>query len=170
MDDNSRPASLAVTPETCASALVETIPQLMRVIRQEMRSHGAPALSVPQVRTLAFLNRTPGASLGALASHLGVTAPTASTLADRLVQQGLVARAPDPDERRRVTLTLTDAGAQRFHQARLATRAQIAAMLGGLSDAQLTSVEDVLLLLRGVFPSSEPAMPSPSSSELRSAE
>jgi DNA-binding MarR family transcriptional regulator len=164
MDHDSRSARVATSPETCASALVETIPQLMRVIRQEMRSHAAPALSVPQVRTLAFLNRTPGASLGSLAAHLGVTAPTASTLADRLVQQGLVARLPDPDERRRVTLTLTDAGAHRFQQTRLATRAQIAAKLGGLSDAQLATVEETLMLLGRVLLTSgvTPSSPSPS--------
>ena len=54
---------------------METVPRIMRAIRAEMRRQGAPLLSVPQVRSLAFLHRSPGACLSHLAGFLGVSRP-----------------------------------------------------------------------------------------------
>src|SRR5881409_3039307 len=82
----------------------------MRVVRSEMRHQGALVVSVPQFRALAFVERHPGVSLAGVAEHLGVTAPTASTIVERLVRRRLVGRVPDPEERRRVVLSLTPAG------------------------------------------------------------
>src|SRR5580765_7073624 len=58
--------------------------------------------------------------LGAVANHgstlsdavagLGTTKQAASQLVDVLVSRGYLERAPDPDDRRRVTVTLTDRG------------------------------------------------------------
>ncbi len=61
-----------VTSAECASKVMDTVPLLMRFIRSDMRSHSAATLSIPQLRSLAFLNRNPGASLSDLAEHLGV--------------------------------------------------------------------------------------------------
>jgi len=72
-----------------------------------MRKAAARILSVPQVRTMIYLKHHRGASLAALAEHLGNSSPTASALVERLVRRGLVHRAPDPRERRRVVLELT---------------------------------------------------------------
>ncbi|HSB81119.1 MAG TPA: MarR family transcriptional regulator, partial [Candidatus Methylomirabilis sp.] len=99
-------AATRVTPNACARTVMETVPLVMRFIRGEMRRQSAPLLSVPQFRALAFLHQRPGACLFAVADHLGVSRPTASTIIDRLVRRGLVARSVDPHERRRVILRL----------------------------------------------------------------
>src|SRR5213593_56534 len=91
--------------DRCAREILETVPLVMRVVRGEMRRQGAHLVSVPQFRALAFVERHPGASLAGVAEHLGVTAPTASTIVDRLVRRRLVGRVPDPAERRRVVLS-----------------------------------------------------------------
>lgn len=46
-----------------------------------------------------------------LAELLGVTKQSASKLADDMIRAGFLERSPDPDDRRRVRLTLTDRGA-----------------------------------------------------------
>jgi DNA-binding MarR family transcriptional regulator len=46
-----------------------------------------------------------------LAELLGVTKQSASKLADDMLRAGFLQRAPDPDDRRRVRLELTDRGA-----------------------------------------------------------
>jgi DNA-binding MarR family transcriptional regulator len=130
---------------------MDATPIVMRFIRQEMRRHGAPALSVPQFRALAFLSREPGASLSAVAEHLGITLGTASSVADRLVQHSLVARAAHPAERRRISLTLTPAGAALLDDARRATRARVAEVIGDLSDAELDEIAASMVLLRAAF-------------------
>lgn len=59
-----------------------------------------PDLTMQQVRVLRQVVRQPGLSVHALAEHLGVSAPTASGLVDRLVDKGVVLRADDPADKR----------------------------------------------------------------------
>ncbi len=113
-------------PEACARQVLDAIPMVMRVIRREMRGAAQEALTVPQFRVLAFLGRCRGASLSALAEHLGVTSASTSTLVERLVKRGLVGRGNDPLERRRVRLELTGPGAELLEQSRLRARSFIA--------------------------------------------
>ncbi|HSB71993.1 MAG TPA: MarR family winged helix-turn-helix transcriptional regulator [Candidatus Methylomirabilis sp.] len=137
--------------QQCARIVIGAVPLVMRSIRGEIRRQSAPLLSVPQVRTLAFLQHHPGACLYHLAEHLGVTRPTASILVDRLVNRSLVARTPDPAERRRVVLTLTAQGARRFERARRSTEAWIGVQLAGLPPGDLRRIVDGLTVLEGVF-------------------
>jgi DNA-binding MarR family transcriptional regulator len=136
--------------ETCAATLMETVPLIMQVIRADMRAIGATTLSVPQFRTLAFLDRHSGASLSQLADHLGVTPATASAITERLVQQHYVQRFSHPQERRRVVLSLTEAGMQHLQQARNHTRCQIAALLDRLPEDQVLQIEESLRLLKQI--------------------
>jgi DNA-binding MarR family transcriptional regulator len=144
-------AASTTLSETCATTLMETVPLLMQVIRADMRAIGATTLSVPQFRTLAFLDRHSGASLSDLADHLGVTAATASATVERLVQQNYVQRISHPQERRKVVLSLTEVGLQHLQQARSQTRRQIAALLDRLSEDQLLQIDQSLRSLQQIF-------------------
>jgi long-chain acyl-CoA synthetase len=70
---------------------------------------GEVDLSPSQYRLLVFLQESPSAAT-ALAERLDVTRPSLTALVDGLVQRGLVVRATDPDDRRRVTHEISDAG------------------------------------------------------------
>jgi DNA-binding MarR family transcriptional regulator len=143
--------STASLAEQCAQAVMETLPQVVRAIRGEMRRQGAPFLSLPQLRTLAYLHRNPGSCLLHLANHLGVTRPTASTIVERLVRRGMVTRTDNPQERRRVALTLTPVGASHFRRARQSTQAWMATTLSRLSPARLRRIMQGVTLLREPF-------------------
>ena len=140
-----------VTPRDCARAVMETVPLVMRCIRGEMRLQSAPLLSVPQFRALAFLRRNPGACLFAVADHLGVSRPTASTIIDRLVRRGLVTRTVDPRERRRISLRLTGPGSRHLAVARKATRAWMTTVLAGIPRNRLQTVAEGVTLLGSAF-------------------
>lgn len=144
-------AASVTTAEQCAGLVMENIPPVMRFIRAEMRRQGAPGFSMPQFRALAFLSHNPGSSLSSVADHLGVTLATASTTADRLVRHGLVERAAHPQERRRITLTLTDTGTDLLQQARAATRSKVARMLDEFSAEQLRQIVTGVNLLGEAF-------------------
>ena len=137
--------------EQCAQAVMETVPQIMRAIHEEMRRQGAPLLSIPQLRTLAYLDQHPGSCLFRLAEHLGVTRPTASALVERLVRRHLVTRAADPAERRRVVLALTPLGIQHLRRASQSTRTWLASALSGLNAAGLRQVLQGVTMLGGPF-------------------
>lgn len=141
--------------QECAALVMETIPLLMRFIRADMRSHSADALSIPQLRSLAFINRNPGASLSEVAEHLGVTCATASTTIERLVQRNLLQRTDNPTERRRVVLNLTQEGKLLLKQSQEKTRVHIADILEGLTPEQVSHIEEGLTLLKNVFEQTE---------------
>src|SRR3954451_24841843 len=63
-----------------------------------------------QLRALTALRRLPGANLALLAGEMGVTVSTTSRLVDRLVGADWVHRAPSPNNRREISLTLSDGG------------------------------------------------------------
>lgn len=147
---SSDSGELPADADCCARALLETMPYVVRVIRSEMRAHGN-GLSLAQFRTLVFLSRNPGADLGALAEHLGVTAATASASVNRLVQQGLVLRALHPQSRRRVELSLTAAGDDVVQAARQSTQAQIATRLQRLPETDQGVLLAATRILRDIF-------------------
>lgn len=144
---SSEQPSKAITPEQCATEVMETIPLVMQFLRSQMRSHNSPDLSVPQFRALAFLDRHPGASLSAMAEHLGVTRATASAIAERLVQRNLVDRRERPEERRHVVLKLTQEGSDYLQQVRNTSRAEIAKIFASLSAKQRQRIVEGLSML-----------------------
>jgi len=119
----------------------------MRLLREEMRKGAGVGLSVPQFRVLAFLGRTPGASLSAVAEFIGIADATASSMVDRLVRRRLVTRSGNPAERRRVMLTLTEGGRALLELARDHTRARVAEWLSSLRSSELGEMANGLALL-----------------------
>ncbi len=133
--------------ELCARRIMETVPRAMRVLREEMRRQAGPGLSVPQLRVLAFLGRTPGAPLSAVARFMGVADATASVMVSRLVERRLVLRSGDPAERRRVMLELSPRGAVLLERARGHARGRVAERLEAFGAAELSAMATGLSLL-----------------------
>src|SRR6476659_913852 len=70
---------------------------------------GEAGLSLPQFRLLAYLS-TGSAGPSPAARELSTSRPSVTSLVDGLVAKGLVDRHAHADDRRRVTLVLTDEG------------------------------------------------------------
>jgi DNA-binding MarR family transcriptional regulator len=135
----------------CAHQLLDTVPPIMRSIRSEMRSHRGHNLSVPQFRTLTFVNRNPEGSLSDLADHLGLTLPSVSKLVDGLVKQKLITRRESTTDRRRLTLSLTKDGEDILRAARAATQDHLKDVLRELSADELSAIIRGLTLLQPLF-------------------
>ncbi len=136
------------TADQVAIAILETIPPSMRAIREQMRSGRAAGMSVAQFRLLIYVRRHPGTSLSALAEHLGASLPAASQLVERLVRSGLLTRAQHAEERRRVELRLTEAGAAALADCDARTRTWLCGRLSGLDDRDLARLAGALGELR----------------------
>ena len=137
--------------DECARQLLDTTPQIMRFIRAEMRSHRGHDLSVPQFRTLTFVNRNPDVSLSDLANHLGLTLPSTSKLVDGLVNQKVVTRRESKEDRRRLTLALTKNGRDILRVAREATQNHLKDVLHELSADELSTIIRAMNLLQTLF-------------------
>ncbi len=135
----------------CASEVLEVIPLAMREIRAELRKHGSKELSVPQFRTLNFLSRHRGASLSEVAEHIGLSLPSMSTLVDGLVLRNFAKRRHDTEDRRRMTLELTDRGEATLRAAHEGTEAYLAELLGRLSPQEKNTVVNAMRILRAIL-------------------
>ncbi len=93
-----------------------------RSMRDSLRFAKANGLSMSQIGALFHIHHgTSGVS--DIGEDLGVTSAAASQMLDRLVQQGLIARSEDPDDRRVKRLVLTDKG-QAFLEESIQARQQ----------------------------------------------
>ena len=97
-------------------------------------------LTTGQLRLMFFLHLEPRATLGALAAHLGVSAPTASGLVDRLTRQGYLAREEDTHDRRFVRHVLTSRGRALVVELEREGRAFMTEILGRLTDAEIETL------------------------------
>jgi DNA-binding MarR family transcriptional regulator len=88
--------------------------QLGRLLRELTRRSGGaddgPALTATQRIALIEIADAGPFRLNDLAARIGASAPTASRAVDVLDELGLVARTPDPADRRAVRIELTPVG------------------------------------------------------------
>lgn len=104
-----------MNPETltlldAAHALIEGVPRLARLMRQDLRRHSAGLFTEPQFRVMAVLYREGEQCLSGLADYQGVSLPTMSKLIQGLESRDLIGRERDSEDRRRVLLSLTSEG------------------------------------------------------------
>jgi len=144
---------MPASPDVCAQEILEVVPAVMRTIRAELRRHRTADLSVPQFRTLAFIDRNVDASLSDVAEHIGLTLPSMSKIVDGLVTRKLVTRQTHPIDRRRMILALTTRGQTALQSSRAATRACLAEDLAALSDRQRDTIVQAMEILRPLFTS-----------------
>lgn len=137
--------------EECAREVLDAVPVAMRTIRTQLRMHGDSSLSVPQFRTLLFINRHKGTSISEVADHIGLTLPSMSTLVDGLVTRNYVLRRAHEDDRRRMTLMLTERGDAALRSAREWTLAYLTERLKPLPEAQRVTILRAMRILRRVF-------------------
>lgn len=104
--------------------------QIEQTLDTGLRSHG---LSVEHYRVLQAVKAENGLTMGDLAARVFVDSPTLTKIIDKMVASADVYRGPDPRDRRRVLIFLSDKGAVRFEAVRAvgaAVERQLAELLG----------------------------------------
>jgi len=131
--------------------VLDVVPVVMRPLRQQMRSHRAAGLSIPQFRSLCFIERYNGASLSAVADHLDLSLPTVSRMVNGLVERGYLERKSSEDDRRHVSLSVRGRGKAVMVEARRATQAFLVAKFAGLSAGEQSAIVAAMQSLLHVF-------------------
>lgn len=92
-----------------------TLVRILKIMEPEVPTAHDRFKSHPSdIAALRFIAGRPGAQSKALAAHLGIAPTTATSIVDRLVGAGLVARTRPEDNRRAVALSLTPEGQAAF--------------------------------------------------------
>jgi DNA-binding MarR family transcriptional regulator len=118
---------------------------------ERLRSRGTDSrgLSSGALDVLVRLSTAPddGITLGALARSAGVSARNVTGLVDTLERDGLVAREPDPTDRRSVLARITPAGREWLDAFRRPSQAAMSAVFRGFTPADLTALRHLCLRL-----------------------
>ncbi|MDX3075426.1 MarR family winged helix-turn-helix transcriptional regulator [Streptomyces sp. NPDC088354] len=115
-------------PATVASALLASLSVLLRRVRQVPVEGG---LTMPERTALSHLERSGPTTSSALAREVQITAQAMGATLSALRVRGLVERRPDPEDGRRVVLTVTGAGLQALKDKRNARTELLARALTG---------------------------------------
>lgn len=125
-------------------------------LMQEIIGHDDPAdneawiaidLTMSQLKVLMKLSHRGPQPVGALAHSLGVSAPTASGILQRLVRRGLVRRSESAEDRRITLVALTERGSAVVQRLFAAQQEALIRTYRRLSTSELATVTSALELL-----------------------
>jgi DNA-binding MarR family transcriptional regulator len=143
-------ASRRASPSTDLADRLHTA--AIRLLRRLRRQDDASGLSAPRLSALSVLVFAGPRTLGELAAAEQVRPPTMSRLVAALEAQGLLARAGDPADARRVILTATARGRQILLAGRARRVAALARELSGLQPAERAALQRAVEILEGLPP------------------
>ena len=98
-------------------------------LNRQLREQGG-GLSPTRQSALVTIEKHGPLSLGELATIERVAPATVTKIVTRLADDGLVARTPDPDDRRTTNVALTELGVERLAETRTRRNAYLARRLG----------------------------------------
>lgn len=105
------------------------------------------ALTMPQMVTLFAIRAAGTCRMSELADVTQQSAGTLTGIVDRLIDDNLVARVRDIEDRRVVQVTLTPQGEERLSRVEGVRREEMGRMLEQFSEGQLADLEGLLRLL-----------------------
>jgi DNA-binding MarR family transcriptional regulator len=117
-----------------------------RSMRNYIRFSKDNGLSMSQMGAM-FHIRHGSNGVSDIGDDLGVTSAAASQMLERLVQQGLIVRSEDPNDRRSKHLVLTDKGQEILHEGILARQKWIEELAELLTDEEKDQALGVLQIL-----------------------
>jgi DNA-binding MarR family transcriptional regulator len=132
--------------------LVEGIIELQRKVDRARRQYqidvwmGLP-LTIAQLKSLFFISNQGSTNLGNLARALGVTPSNVTGIVDRLVEQNLVSRKENPENRRMLSLRVTAMGEELVASLRERRRGYMSEALARMNEDELATLAQGLTAL-----------------------
>lgn len=128
-----------------SSNIFEVLPRFMQIVRGEIKLITGSQLSFREFRILANIRRGLN-HVGEIALHHGVKQPVITRLVDELVAKGFVSRIHDGNDRRKINLSLTDAGLGKFKDIKASASKNFIKKMNNLSDDELLILDQSLLI------------------------
>ena len=108
-------------------------------------------ISMQQAYALTYLHYNAPSKISEICDHMMVSAAAASQMVDRLEKQNLVARIPEPGDRRVRNVVLSEQGQGFVRQSIEARRRWVKDVPAELSEEQLDQISSALQLLISVY-------------------
>lgn len=115
--------------------------QLESELEERLRPGGVP---IEQFRILEVLDANEKLAMGEIAEVSLIEPPTLTKIVDKMVAEGLVYRAPDPSDRRRVLILTAPAGKTLFKRLRGVSSAQEQRLVEHLNADRVAELKTLL--------------------------
>ena len=141
------------------TTLIKEIIELQRKVDRYRRGTtldawmNLPPITVPQIKSLFFINNQGSTSLGKLASALGVTPANVTGIVDRLVEHKLITRVENIQDRRMLIVRTTEKGEELVANLRERKKSYLSKALSDLNSDELTNLSKGLASLAKAFES-----------------
>lgn len=138
-------------PVACAKQTLALLPELRQWAVARLQEFGSRNdLSIRQYAALRSIQEG-ATSPGELARLWQVTPAVITGIVDRLESRGMVRRSPDPQDRRKLQLTVTEEGRRALDEIEQALTNDVAAQLALEDHEALCELSRALTLLRRTF-------------------
>ncbi len=101
------------TQDSINDYLAHLLAQANRRLNKQLSKKGVP---VDQWRILRVLHESDGLTMRELADSVSLNRPTMTKIVDKLVADALAYRVPDPEDRRKVRIFLSEQGKSLFRE------------------------------------------------------
>ncbi len=137
---------------TVARELIEELAPIIAGERADFahRCHER-SISMTHLHLMTLLETHGPLPMSRVAELLGCGLPTATGIVSRMEERGLVERQHQAEDRRVVTLSLADEGANEIRQLQLGRRQRMAAAVAHLSDGEREQLLGSVRALRAAF-------------------
>ena len=139
------PVAVAGSPQT--TEVVSRLRLAVNRLARRMRQQADVGIGQSLFSALVAVDRAGRMTLGELAATEQVQPPTMTRIAASLESRGLIARAPDPLDRRMAWISVTPDGRRLLDRTRNRKNAYLAKRLRSLSDADRRALERALPVL-----------------------
>jgi len=119
------------------------------------------SLTIAQVKSMFFIYNEGTVNFRQLAAAMKVTPSNVTGIIDRLVEQALVTRTENPEDRRMLMLRLTDKGEILMSNLRERRVNQMSSILSRMTDIQLEAVAKGIATLAGIVESEKKGSETP---------
>ncbi len=116
----------------------------MRGLQEYVRREG---LSMPQMFALRHVYYKGACNVSELSERLSVTHAASSQMLDRLVQQGLILRSEDPQDRRNKQIILTEKGRRMLRESTQASQRWLRTLATSLTVEEMGKISEAFDIL-----------------------
>jgi len=147
--------------ENLTRRTIELHRRLNRAIRERtLDSWVKLDLTIPQLKSLFYVSGHGKVNPSALAAGIHVTPANVTGIVERLVEQGLLTRSADVDDRRVSWLTVTDKGKTLINDLREGRAQEMRRILDKLTEQELAAVAHGFQLVAGAAEAGQGKEPS----------
>jgi DNA-binding MarR family transcriptional regulator len=114
-------------------------------------------LTIAQLKSLMFISHKGVTNFKTLADALGVSPPNVTGIVERMVEQGLISREENPQNRRMLMLKVTDKGVAVVKKIHESKSSRFSGLLAKLSQEDLEALARGMAALAAVLQRNSPA-------------